>query len=228
MKEEKHQPRPSPEVFQKFRELRKEALKVGYEDPIRHRYADMEQKYDMSAELFEDGEKWGLKNAIGEVILEPAYDNFKMMTHETLDTGDRVVAQLNDRWGVLKIDGKGSWIMPPEYDYIGYPNTITHAKKDDKWVIMDLAEKKILVDNCESVDEWNGFMFGNDVGFYKKNGKHGVIMSSGQFTEPIFDDIDYDPDLFVKVYYEGKWGYINAQNEFTEDEDDAYYMPSQV
>ncbi|MCF8226005.1 MAG: hypothetical protein K9J30_09010 [Bacteroidales bacterium] len=181
--------------------------------------------FDLSSEVFQEGEKWDIKNAIGEVILEAKYDNFMTMTHEDLDTGDRIVTELDGKWGILKIDGPGTWIVEPGYDFIGYPNQITHMIKGDKWRIMDIVKKEVLVDDCDSVDNNMGFCFSNGVGFFEKNGKHGVMMEWGQHTDAVFDDIDFNHHEWVKVQYNGKRGYINKQNEFAEDEEAVFYRP---
>jgi len=222
-------PRPTTEKYREFRELKKQSKTLNREDRIHSLIFDMISEYDMSTEVFQSGEKWGLKNPIGEVILQPLYDNFMRLTSQDLDTDDLVVAELNDKWGVLRIDGEGSWVIEPEYDYIGYPNPITHVRKGDKWGVIKVPEGDFLIPlDCDSIDDWNGFMFANGISFYHRGGKTGVIAEWGQFTDAIFEEIDFDPDLYVKVLYEGKWGYIDSNNQFTEDEDEAAIYPTDL
>ena len=181
--------------------------------------------FNWQTQLFQEGEKYGLKTPLGEVILDAGYEDFKMMTSEELKKGDRVVAQQNGMWGVLIAGTPGTWIIEPEYDNIGYPNNITFLVKGDEWKITDLENRKMIVEGCEDVSQWNGFMFANGVSFFKKNSKYGVIMMDGKHTEAVFEEFDFDPDLHIKVKLDGKWGVIDENDQFTEEEDDAYYMP---
>ena len=63
----------------------------------------------------------------------------------------------------------------------------------------------------------DGFLFCNRIGFYKKDGKYGVIGDWGAHTEPIFEDVEMEPDGDVKVKYNGEWGFIGEDNKFTTD-----------
>jgi hypothetical protein len=176
--------------------IKEKAKTVSLEHRFQFEKHDMINKFDLSSELFREGEKWGLKNAIGEIIAEPAYDDFMRMNSEELDIGDRVVAKQNDKWGVLLLNGSGLWLVEPQYDYVGYPNPITHVRKGDKWGVIKLPEGEFLLPlECDSIDDWNGFMFSNGISFYSKNGKIGVITEWGKYTEAIYEDIDFDPDL---------------------------------
>ena len=218
-------PRPGRAEYQ-MREDYRNMIKAGAGPAdIHHRLDDLLSSFDWSHELTKEGELYGLKNALGEVLLPPLFENFTMMTKQELKIGDRVVTQLGGKWGVIIADGKGTWLIKPEYDYIGYPNDVTHVCKDGKWGVMDISKGEYLVrPECEEIPAWNGFMFMNRIGFYKKDGKWGVITDWGVLTAPIFEDYGGDTDDGqVEVQYQGQWGYINEKNEFTNDEDDAYY-----
>ena len=66
-------------------------------------------------------------------------------------------------------------------------------------------------------------MFVNGVCSFKKNGLWGVMVADGSSTDAVFEDIDMEPDEWVKVKLNGEWGFIDEDNQFTLDEEAAYY-----
>ena len=210
-------PRPTRADYEKRKKL-EERDKDGWSDEL----VDLMNAFDWTTRSFGKGKKWGLKNPLGEVILEPGYENFMMLTPSDLKTGDRVVAMKNGLWGVLLIDGPGTWLIEPEYDYIGYPNDITHVRKGNKWGVLNLDKKEFLIPlECDHIDSDKGFMFINGIGAYERDGKCGIITHYGAFTEAIFDEAELIPEEWVKVKFEGQWGYLDEELKFTLDEDEA-------
>jgi hypothetical protein len=221
---EKKLPKPTPAEYEKRAEFNRLFDEGGVSNKLNDEYLDLMNSYDWGTDLIHDGDKVGLKTALGEVILPPLFENFRMLTMQELKKDDKVVAMLNGKWGVIAADGIGTWILPPEFDYIGYPNNITHVCKDGKWGVYDLSKGEYLIPpECEMVYDNDGFLFCNRIGSYKKDGKYGVIADWGSFTEPIFEEVDMEPDGWVKVRYNGEWGFINEDNKFTAGEDDSYY-----
>jgi hypothetical protein len=220
MTEEKR-PKPTPEEVLRLRELEEHVKDGGWDDE----YAELVDSRDWAPERIHKGNFMGLKTAFGEVILPPLYEDIKLLTHTLMEPGDRVVVKQGGKWGVAIADGKETWIWNPEFDDIGYPNVITFVKKGDKWGVFDLAEKKYLLPlEYDYIDDNDGFMFINGIGFFEKDALHGVMRENGSHTEAIFEDIDFEPDGPSKVKYEGKWGFINEEGSFTEKEDDASYV----
>jgi len=175
--------------------------------------------------LFRRGDKYGFRSPDGKVVVPAKFEDFMTLSSRGVKKGERVTAQDRGKWGVVIADGKGNWLIKPEYDYIGFPNDLTHVLKDGKWGILNISKGEYLVKpECDEIPAWNGFMFTNRVGFYKKGGKWGVVMDWGQMTEPLFDDYGGDTDDgWVELKYKGKWGYINEKNQFTADEEEAFY-----
>jgi hypothetical protein len=125
-------PKPTPADYEKragFDKLFKEE-KVTNE--LNSEYLDLMNSFDWGAELIYEGTSVGLKTSLGEVILPPLFEDFRMMTMQELKKGDRDVTQLGGKWGVIIADGTGTWLIKPEFDYIGYPNQVTHVCKDGK------------------------------------------------------------------------------------------------
>jgi hypothetical protein len=217
MENERNLPRPTEADYQKRKALEKRN-ESGWDDD----YLDIMNAYDWSTEVFDSGKNWGLKNALGKVILEPLYEDFMMLSWSELEIGDRVVAQKNSKWGVLIIDGPGTWVVEPEYDYISYPNNLTALRKNNKWGVFDFSRNEFLIPlDCDSISVVTGLLFTNGVGFYQKGGKTGIITDDGRFTAPIFEEIDCAPEELVKVKFNGNWGYLDENMNFTLVEDEA-------
>lgn len=215
-------PRPTTSDYK-----RREEIEKGNHEGQSYESAWMEimNSFDWSHELYADGDLYGLKTALGEVLLPPLFENFTMMTKQELKKGDRVVTQQGGKWGVIIADGTGSWLVKPEYDYIGYPNDVTHVRKNGKWGVLNITKGEYIIEpECEAVYDNSGFLFCNRIGFYKKDGKYGVLADWGVHTDPIFEEVDMEPDGNVKVKFNGQWGFIDEDHKFTADEDEAYYF----
>ena len=179
---------------------------------------------DWANELFSDEDTYGIKNAAGEILLPPVFEDFMGVNGIELRKGDKVIAKRNGRWGVAIADGKETWLIKPVFHYIGFPNPVTHVRKGNRWGIINIVTGDFIIPlTCEMVYDNHGFLFNNGIGFYKKEGKIGVIREDYSLTKPIFEDFDPGPEGPVKVKYNGKWGYINEENSFTTELDEADY-----
>lgn len=218
--EEEQRPKPSQEQYIRFKELEKQMEPGEWNDE----WMELYDAYDWSPELIKEGEKCGLKTVLDEVILPVIYDNVKLMESTIVEKGDRVVAIQNEKWGVAIADGNGTWLVAPEYDYIGYPNDFTAVKKDDKWGVLNISNGEFLVPlECDTVFENNGFLFLNGIGSYVKDGRMGILTEDGDLTDAVFEAVDPTPSGLVKVKFEGEWGFIDEQDQFTEDMNRAAY-----
>lgn len=210
-------PRPTAADYLKREEL--ENTRLGSNEHLQFL-----NSLDWSPELFEESGKNGLKNAMGEVIVPPLFEDFMTLGNHEIDKGEPVSTQANGKWGVVLADGKGTWLVEPEYDYIGYPNRLTHVLKEGKWGVLDIATNEFIVPlECDKVVDHDGFLFMNDIGIFMKDGKYGLVTPEGRVTRAIFDDIVDDCEGWVEVQYNGEWGYINEQGEFTDDMEQAFY-----
>lgn len=211
---EKNQlPKPSPTQYATFKEK-------GVNLDL-----DFLNAYDWSTELVAENGKYGLVNCIGEQLVSANFENFQMMSGHDMKIGDRVVAQLNGKWGIITLDGgEGVWVVEPAYDYIGYPNTITSFKKGDKWGVMNTDKKEwILPLVCDKIYGANGFLFVNGIGVYEIAGKSGLILENGEFTDAIYDEIDLVAAEYSKARIGDLWGYIAKDGQLVQDPDEAYF-----
>ena len=129
------------------------------------------------------------------------------------------------KWGMIRIGNENEWVMEPVYDYIGFPNSITFVQKENKYGVINLTTQEFILPlELEFVSSENGFMFCNGISTYGKDGKEGVIMDNGEFTEAIFDETgvpEMGENFQVRIGEE--WGFINEKGLFTHDEDESYY-----
>jgi len=221
-------PKATPADFEN-REKLTATLKEKWSDEVNDELMRMMNSLDWDTEIIYDGDKCGLKNWRGEILLSPVFEDFGLLTglagkYREMYKGERVSAKKDGKWGVVITDGTGTWIVDPVYDSIGYPTNLTYVCLDGKWGVFNIPECRYLIDPaCDSVVDNDGFLFSNGIGFYRKDGKYGVIGSWGSFTEPIFDDYEGAPEDAVKVMYKGEWGYVTEEGAFTTEMDLAYY-----
>ena len=187
---------------------------------------DFLNSYNWSNEVFEVNGKFGVVNCVKEQMVAPNFEDFMLLSGKPLKLGDRVVAMQNKKWGILRIDGgNGIWELKPEFDFITCPNHFVACRKESKWGVLNTTTNEWLLPiELDEITLNDGFLFSNGVAFYGKDGKEGVILSTGEFTTAIFDEIEYDIDQFIKVRIGEVWGYIDEKGLFTEDEDQAYFM----
>ena len=187
-------------------------------------YLDFVNSIDWSAEIFTVDEKIGLKTALGEVILPPIFEDIYILTFIDYNKGAYVTVGINGKYGVVIADGIGTWVIEPKFDYIGIPTSLTNVFINNKWGVIKIPSGEYLIPpECDAVSRSNGFLFINGLAIYEKDGKTGVISSCGHFTKPEFEDIEWWDDGSVKVKYNGEWGFIDENDQFTTDEDEAYY-----
>jgi hypothetical protein len=213
-----NKPKPTLTDYEKLREY-EESDDLFNNDT----YLDFVNSINWDCETFEEGDFVGLKNALGEVILKPKYEDINVFLGFETNRDDHVAVKHNGKWGVAIADGIGTWLIEPEFDHIGYPNQLIPVYKNGKLGVLDIKLKEYLIPiECDSISYDYGFMFINGLAVYRKNDKQGVINDRGEFTDAIFDEVDW-AEGSVKVLFNGEWGFIDEKNQFTLDEDEAYY-----
>ena len=210
---------PTIVEYKKFKE-------INNKDRMTDDDIDFLNTYNWNTDTFEENGAYGLKNCIGEVLVPPIFEDYLLLSYHDYKKGSKVVVMKNSKWGLIKIGEENKWILEPEFDYIGYPNNITYVVKDKKYGVINLYEGNFLLPlELDFVTTENGIMFCNGISAYGKNDKQGVIMSNGELTEAIFDEVDA-PEMgeSIKVRIGDQWGFINENGQFTQDEDEAYYF----
>jgi hypothetical protein len=220
-------PRPTKAIYDERINLEQQ-LNAEWNDDLSDQYLNILNNYDWSTSVFQEGDKYGLKMWDDTILLPAEFDNFKTLNSGELNFGYRVVANINNKEGVVLPEKNGwSWLLNPEFDYITYPNDIVAVKKGEKWGIYCFSKTKYLIPfECEMITLHGGFLFMNGIGEFKKDGLWGIINDSGEYTEAIYSEVEEDIEGPVKVKLGEKWGYVKEDLTFSENEDDAYFWYS--
>ncbi len=216
--------KPNQTVFERRRDI-KQKLNAEWNEDLNEEYLNIMNNYNWELEVFQEGNKYGLKMWDGTTLLPAEFDNFRTLTLDELNFGDKVVANINGKWGVVLIEKNSwKWLLQPEFDTISYPNDIVALKKEGKWGIYCFSQAEYLISmECETIPLSNGFLCVNGIGHYKKDGLWGIINDDGEFTEALFSEVEDDVEGPVKVKLGEQWGYVRKDGTISENQDDAHF-----
>lgn len=216
-------PRATAVDYEKRNEYNEMLNKKQRDSELNMEYLDFMNRFTWGAEIFMKEDKCGLKSGLGEILLPADFEDMKLLSQEEVSHGQKIVVMQKGKWGVVLADGEGTWLIEPEFDFIGYPNTLAAVCKNGKWGVLDLSKRDYLIPlECDRIHSDQGFMFTNRIGFYEKDGLTGVISDSGDFTEPVFEEVEFDSEEgAVKVKYNGQWGFVDEKHQVTTQEDDS-------
>lgn len=119
--------------------------------------------------------------------------------------------------GVCVIDTAGEFIIEPgNYSYINKCGGIYIATKNSSQekCLLSLTGKLIICGLKE-----NDLVFINNTAIIEINGEYGLIDNDGKYIIPLlYDGIGYLGDNgLIPVLKDGKWGFVNTQNELVID-----------
>lgn len=148
-------PKPTPADYKKREELERKDF-AGVE------HNEFMAAFDWETELFEKDGKYGLRTALGEEIVPPAFEDFRLLRPAELEHGDRVVTQHNGKWGVINVP-KNEFLIAPDCEKVHgekgflFINGIGSYKKDGKTGIIksDGAFTEPIFEDFEiDMNEW--------------------------------------------------------------------------
>jgi hypothetical protein len=150
------------------------------------------------------GEKWGLIDRTGKVVVEPRFDNcdFEICFNEGL----AAVSQ-SGRWGY--IDKTGTFVINPQFDWAGtfregYANIQEGDEESGKVGLIDRTGRIVISPEFEVI---NGF--GEGLVAVRVAGKYGFIDIQGRFViAPRFDWAGSFCEGLARVQLSWKSGYI--------------------
>ena len=147
-------------------------------------------------------------------LIPPKYDELYHIL------GNEYACRLNDKYGFVLADGKGTELCPPIYDDIKKTECcdyIALVRIGEKWGVMNFYD-----DEIPTHPEYDEIIEGEFKLLLKKDGKVGVQMDD-IFIPPVYDGF-FVPEVFgwIRVCKDGEWGYLDVNNEFTPDESKAY------
>ena len=133
----------------------------------------------------------------------------------------------NGKYGFVIADGKGTELTPPIYDEVKELESmdVVLVRQGNKWGIIDWWDTNMIfpleVDYDEIILDDSRH---DSVGLLiKKEGKLGYYKGETLKIPPIYDGL-FIPEVFgwVRVFKNGKWGYLDVNNEFTLDVSNAF------
>lgn len=154
-------------------------------------------------------EKYGLINGNGTIIKPVEYKS--IYTYKDLDY---YIIQTENYYGMLDKQSLDT-IFPLEFQDIEqcfYDENRFIVKKNGFYGIITREMKEIYPFEFDKISNW--VEYGPDEHFVVKNGKHGLISREGKIViPPIYDDIEVDNRLLIKVKNNNLYGTINWKNE---------------
>lgn len=165
------------------------------------------------------GEKYGLINKIGKIVVPFEYDEIQQYPNDGL----RVVSKDNKE-GV--IDLKGNIVIPIEYDNLefSYASDLFLAKKNEKYGFIDKSNNVII-----QIKYDKACTFQEERAYVELNNKCGFVDVIGNEIVPLLYDSSsrYYNQGLVAVKKDGKWGCIDKNGElkfgFTKYEEIGYF-----
>lgn len=166
-----------------------------------------------------DGKEGIINDFFNHCLVPPIFDQVV----SSIGCGHHYIVVNDGKYGIVDDRGKGHLVCPCMYDCIEHLQEFSDLLKieqNGKYGILEvygnLAEETVapLYDDIQSSE--GGFVL------LKKDHKFGLY-KYGYLLEPAYERI-FVPSIlgWVKVQKDGVWGYIDVDNEFTEDMSKAY------
>jgi|GEM_PF-5162791 len=189
-------------------------------------YLDFVNSYDWTAVMFYKYKKIGIKSATGKILVPALYDDILFIPH-WVNEQSYIAACLQGKWGIVKCDGKNTTVSSFEYDNINpIQGNMAVVRKGTKWGYIDVNGILSTPLHYDYIYDFGEYTFVNGISIFRKDGLYGVT-DGVEFSKPVFDEIDIiQIDEFITGVYNGRQGFINKEGEFTEEQEDAYWIAS--
>ena len=187
-------------------------------------YIDLMNSYDFYADFYEENGMYGIKLTTGKVLV-PAMYHYVDFFPQWVNEQSYVPVCLDNKWGIVRADGSNTIVHELEYDYIApIQGPLAIVKKGDKWGYLDIRGELSTPVHFDSIMIDGVYSFVNGISIFQKDGLYGVT-DGVEFSKPVFDEINaIEIDDYVTGSFNGTQGYINIDGEFTEDQEEAYWM----
>jgi hypothetical protein len=216
-------PKGTQELYDEYTELvrrAEEETNEGERNKMQERIGDIMFLYSWIDQEFCENGLYGVKNILGEVVVPAKFDDcvefFNMFIRPR-----SIAMKLGGKAVLVKTDGSGDVIEGTAYDAISICcwGPFFRMKKNGKTGLMTCDGK--VVAECE-LDEVYECM--NDYTAVKAGGKYGFVYCDGRYVSPRFDDVEaFGLDDWVKVKMGDETGYVDENDNFTADEEKAYW-----
>ena len=177
-----------------------------------------EREYDVFTKIYEEDGHYGVKDACGEVLVPALFDD---IASTFMDECRRwAVPVVNDgKMALVTPDGKGTLLIPFDYDKIHFYFGFFYLIKEGKMGLADVSGRILVPAEMDKVYE----PF-NDLIVFAKEGKYGFSMlGSDVLTESIYDDYEVGDDEYLIVVKDGVRGFLDEEGRFTTESDDSFF-----
>ena len=205
---------PTPEQIQEYRRICETAVTSEDYDKV-NAFTD---EYDTFTYVFEESGRMGVKDAAGEVLVPALFDDVAY-TFADFFRGTAVAVIRSGKMALVKPDGKGTMLTDFIYDSIHFQDGFYFMVKDGKYGLATSGGHVVVPAEQDEV-----FMPINHLASFTKDGRNGFAMiGTGLITDAEYEDYDLTESDYLKVYRNGLPGYIDAEGNFTEDEDEMFF-----
>lgn len=180
--------------------------------------------YDMGVIPVRVDSKYGFIDFSGKIVITPQYDSIYPkaadidLQPKTGKEGNYLIpVELNEKWGF--IDNTGKTIINPQFDSVTYfHNGIAMVILDGKYGFINTDGKYTTNPILDYVEFSYHYKVG-DLCPYSQDNKIGYVnpTNGGAYIQPQYDDGGKFINGFAIVKKNGKYGYINQQNETITD-----------
>lgn len=129
--------------------------------------------------VVEVNQKYGIIDRSGNYLLEPIYARLNISDSSLLAEAEIIDNRGSPKYGML--NEKGEWVLSPEYEDLFYWDKYVTAMKDDKYGVIELNSKKIIIpfvyDYMDTYDPNGLTLFSQNkrgktkYGYFNKEGK---------------------------------------------------------
>lgn len=180
--------------------------------------------YDMGVIPVRVDSKYGFIDFSGKIVITPQYDSIYPkaadidLQPKTGKEGNYLIpVELNEKWGF--IDNTGKTIINPQFDSVSYfYNGVAMVILDGKYGFINTDGKYTTNPILDYVEFSYNYKSG-DLCPYSQDNKIGYVnpTDGGAYIQPQYDDGGKFINGFAIVKKNGKYGYINQQNETITD-----------
>ena len=177
---------------------------------------------DMRDQIFTgDNGKKGLRDVCGNILVEPQFDDFPEL-YTCFERSRLIPVILNNRYFLYDI--KEHKLLTKDYDrifryfwaYITYFVAVENGKKGILHGYHGTESTPIDLDEIYNMPDPDGAVP------VVKDGKIGLLWGK-TYTQPIFDKISIESENYTRVLLNGKWGWVDSDGKFTQDESEASF-----
>ena len=213
------------EIVKELKEAEKRFEKAtGAEwEALAERIHQINTEYNWFDMPFEENGRMGIKDALGKVIVPAKFDDY-IETYTPFFRSGAMPMIINGKAVLVKTDGSGDVLPGTECDKIFLmPFSPYFALyKGDKFAIFASNGKMFVDFVCDNCTE-----FSNGLAVYTANGKEGAIYNNGAVLPAKFDEFGSpELDSFLCVRVGEEWGYVDKDDNFTTDEEEAFWSCS--